>query len=183
MTSIATDKDTRAYFQAHDFFSLGRENVVFFTQGELPALTMDGKIILEGKFKVALSPNGNGGLYEGLRKHGILDDMARRGVELVHAYGVDNALVRTGDPRLLGFVAQSQADCVNKVVIKENPLERVGVMARKDDRVEVVEYSEIPADIRDLRDASGMLVYSAANIAQHAFTTAFLRECVSKPLP
>ncbi len=34
-------------------------------QAELPALTKDGKIMLQSTSKIALAPNGNGGVYAG----------------------------------------------------------------------------------------------------------------------
>lgn len=37
-------------------------------QGELPALTCDGQIILASPTLPAMSPNGNGGIYEALAK-------------------------------------------------------------------------------------------------------------------
>ena len=74
---------------------------------------------------------------------GALDDLNRRGVEYVHFYGVDNCLVRVGDPVFLGFSAARQADAAAKVVAKAYPEEAVGVFALRNGRCEVVEYSEL----------------------------------------
>ena len=65
-----------------------------------------GKIhISPNKDKILCAPNGNGGVYRGLVKGGVLEDMRDRGVEYVFAYGVDNLLVRVVDPLFLGCLA------------------------------------------------------------------------------
>lgn len=62
-----------------------------------------------------------------------------------------------------------------KTVRKLNPDEAVGIVCLKDGKVGVVEYSEIDVDEANLREG-GKLVYDAANIANHVFTTKFLKE-------
>lgn len=183
MTSTATHDATIRFFREHDFFGLPPQDVLFFQQGQLPAVTPDGKIILETRSKISLAPNGNGGIYLALKKAGILDDMKRRGVEGVHVFGVDNALVRVADPSFIGFSHLHQADCVNKVVLKEDPSERVGVMVRRGGRCQVMEYSEMSPETSRLRGENGRLLYSAANIAQHFFSRTFLETCASAQLP
>jgi len=41
----------------------------------LPTLDFYGKIILEGKSTIHMAPNGTGGLFHAMNKHGILKDM------------------------------------------------------------------------------------------------------------
>lgn len=93
MTSPATDEATRRHFEESSFFGLKPSQVVFFQQGVLPALTEAGKVIMESRSKLAMAPDGNGGVYVALRKSGVLDDMAAHSVEAVDCYCVDNALV------------------------------------------------------------------------------------------
>ena len=94
MTSEATDADTRSYFAEHGNFGLHRDQVMFFTQGMLPALTEDGKAILEAPGKVFMAPDGNGGIFAALVRCGALEHMKRTGVTCVDCYSVDNALIR-----------------------------------------------------------------------------------------
>jgi UDP-N-acetylglucosamine/UDP-N-acetylgalactosamine diphosphorylase len=143
---------------------------------------MDGKVILDAPDHVAVAPDGNGGIYAALRSslspsapsRTVLTDLAERNILYVHAYCVDNCLVRVADPIFIGFCVSKQADCAAKVVRKIEPTESVGVVALKGRKYSVVEYSEISAEASAKRDASGELAFRAANIANHFYTTAFL---------
>lgn len=104
----------------------------------------------------------------------MLSDLAARGVKYLHAYCVDNCLVRVADPVFLGYCIARNADCGAKVVKKTVPSESVGVVALKDGKFGVVEYSEIPAALSQATDANGDLEFRAANIANHFYTRAFL---------
>eukprot|EP00121_Abeoforma_whisleri_P004288 Awhi_evm1s3876 len=101
MTSEATHEKTRNYFESNKFFGLSGDNVTFFNQNTLPCLSLEGKIMLATKSKAAEAPDGNGGLYRGLVTSGALDDMKKRGIEHIHAYCVDNVLVRVADPTFI----------------------------------------------------------------------------------
>ncbi|GJE89594.1 UDP-N-acetylhexosamine pyrophosphorylase [Phanerochaete sordida] len=183
MTSGPTRKETEAFFEQNAYFGLSSKNVIFFEQGTLPCLTTDGKVILETPSKVAVAPNGNGGLYAALRQplnpfddtHTVLADLEKRGVRYVHAYCVDNCLVKVADPIFLGYCIEKQADCAAKVVPKAYPTESVGVVARRDNKFFVVEYSEITKEQAELRDAKGELAFRAANIVNHFYTLDFLK--------
>jgi hypothetical protein len=52
MTSEFTDAETRQFFERHQFFGLGERNVVFFQQGTMPCVDLQGKLLLETSGKV-----------------------------------------------------------------------------------------------------------------------------------
>jgi UDP-N-acetylglucosamine/UDP-N-acetylgalactosamine diphosphorylase len=121
-----------------------------------------------------VAPDGNGGIYAALRRFGVLKNMKERGVEYIHAYCVDNCLVKVADPLFIGYCIQKGAQCGAKVVRKLAPDEPVGVICQKNNKFAVVEYSEIPAAMAQQTKPSGELSFGAANIANHFYTLDFL---------
>lgn len=177
MTSGPTRKPTLDFFDEKHYFGLDRKNVVIFEQGVLPCISMDGKILLETKSKVAVAPDGNGGLYNALIGSGVVQDMEKRGIKHIHMFGVDNCLVRVADPTFMGFSAEKDVDIATKVVRKRNAKESVGLIVQKNGKPDVVEYSEIDsatAEAKDPKD-SDLLKFRAANIVNHYYSFRFLQ--------
>jgi len=179
MTSDATDAQTRALFQRHSFFGLAEGDVSFFQQQMIPALDFGGHLMLDRPDHIFESPNGHGGSLIGLASSGALDDMERRGVSSIYYYQVDNSLGQIGDPVYLGFHSAAGAEMSCKVIAKRDPLEKMGVLARVDSHVGVVEYTELDDPHRYARAPDGELVYWAGNIAVHVIEVAFARRAAA----
>ncbi|KAI5467325.1 nucleotide-diphospho-sugar transferase [Mariannaea sp. PMI_226] len=176
MTSGPTRGPTEKYFQENNYFGLSKDNVFIFEQGVLPCISNDGKIILESKSKVAVAPDGNGGLYQALVVSGVIEDMRKRGIEHIHAYCVDNCLVKVADPIFIGFSASLNVDIATKVVRKRDATESVGLILSKNGKPDVVEYSEIDKATAEEEDPNhpGVLRFRAANIVNHYYSFNFL---------
>jgi UDP-N-acetylglucosamine/UDP-N-acetylgalactosamine diphosphorylase len=150
---------------------------------------MDGKILLDSKSRFATAPDGNGGLYRALRdplnpststKETVISSLESRGIKYLHCYGVDNCLVRVGDPIFLGACIKQGVQVGVKVVKKTDPSESVGVVALRNGKFTVIEYSELPKELAEAKDKenSSELAFRAANIANHFYTTSFLAKDV-----
>ncbi|KAJ2360124.1 UDP-N-acetylglucosamine pyrophosphorylase [Coemansia sp. RSA 2607] len=135
---------------------------------------MDGKVILESPGRVAVAPDGNGGVYGGMRAGGAVDWMRARGVEHIHSYCVDNCLVRVADPVFLGYASTRGAECGALVVPKKAWDEPVGVICKRNGLYGVVEYSEITHETAQQTRANGELAYNAGNICNHYYSIDFL---------
>ena len=176
MTSGPTRARTQNYFEEHDYFGLPKENVVIFEQGVLPCISNEGKIIMESKSKVAVAPDGNGGIYQALLLSNARTDMRKRGIEHVHAFGVDNCLNKMADPTFIGFAAAKKVDIATKVVRKRDAKEPVGLIIAKNNRPDVIEYSEMDQEMSEAKEGlnSKLLKFRAANIVNHYYSFGFL---------
>ncbi|KAF2731583.1 nucleotide-diphospho-sugar transferase [Polyplosphaeria fusca] len=176
MTSGPTRGPTEKFFEENSYFGLKKENVTIFEQGVLPCISNEGKILLESKSKVAVAPDGNGGLYQALIQSGVVGDMGKRGIQHIHAYCVDNCLVKVADPAFIGFSASKKVDIATKVVRKRNAKESVGLILQKNGRPDVVEYSEIDTADAEAKDSKNpdLLKFRAANIVNHYYSYSFL---------
>lgn len=175
MTSPATHADTEAYFRAERFFGLAEADVMFFQQGTMPAVERaTGRLLLERPGKLFESPNGHGGTLTALAETGLLADLRARGVEHVFYFQVDNPLVKVCDPGFVGRHVAGGAEASSKVVVKEQPGEKVGILAAVDGRCSIIEYSDLPADMAAEREADGRLRFRAGSPAIHLFSVPFL---------
>lgn len=102
--------------------------------------------------------------------------MRRRGIQHIHTFGVDNCLVKVGDPVFIGFSASKDIDIATKVVRKRNATESVGLIVQKNGKPDVVEYSEIDKETAEAKDPKqpDVLKFRAANIVNHYYSFRFL---------
>ncbi|MBI2814408.1 MAG: UDPGP type 1 family protein [Opitutae bacterium] len=175
MTSHANHERTEQFFAEHRFFGLDKARVHFFRQGRMPAVDFAGRILLETKSSLALSPDGHGGSLRALHRSGALDLMQSEGVDTISYFQVDNPLVRCVDAAFIGFHLQARAGMSSKMVPKAYPEERVGLFCRQNGKVVVVEYSDMPLVMQRETNPDGTLRYGAGSIAIHVIDREFAR--------
>ena len=183
MTSDKTHAQTTAFWKEHDYFGYDEKDVKFFQQDLAPAVDFAGKILLESKDTPALSPNGNGGWFQSLQRAGLTEDLHKRGVEWLNIYAVDNVLQRIADPVFVGATIDSGVNCGAKVVCKNDPYEKVGVLCKDGDAPDIVEYYELTDSMANLRDENGDLCYSFGVIMNYLFRLSKLEEIADKKIP
>ncbi|HUU83047.1 MAG TPA: UDPGP type 1 family protein [Phycisphaerae bacterium] len=176
MTSPVNDGPTRDIFAEHEHFGLDAENVFFFQQGVMPAVDEEGRILLDEKHRVAMSPDGHGGSLRALAASGALADMADRGIEIISYFQVDNPLVRPVDPLFVGLHDSTGSQMSSLMIGKASDDERVGVFATVDGKLQVIEYTDLPEELSRARNADGSRMFDAANIAIHILGRSFVEE-------
>ncbi len=176
MTSRSNHDSTVTFFEEHDYFDLGKENVFFFVQEMIPAVDEHGKFLLAEKHRIFESPNGHGGVLKALYQSGALNDMKQRGLKYIFYFQVDNVLVKMCDPAFIGYHIREKAQMSSKVVRKVNPEERVGIICQIDGKTGVVEYSDLDDEHRYARDKNGQLKFWAGSIAIHMLDIQFIED-------
>ncbi|MFN7020834.1 MAG: UTP--glucose-1-phosphate uridylyltransferase [Phycisphaerales bacterium] len=185
MTSPLNHAATESFFKERGFFGLSPEDVTFFQQGVMPSFdARTGRMLLATPGEIATNPDGHGGSLKALHSSGALADMRRRGVEIISYFQVDNPIVNLLDPVFIGLHADpavSSGEMSSKMVPKVNAAEKVGVFcasgagARRG-RVEVVEYSDLPAELARATNPDGTLRFVAGSIAVHLLGVGFVEK-------
>ena len=183
MTSDKNNDATISFFNEHDFFGYNADYVTFFKQEMAPAADYNGKVYMEAKHKISTSPNGNGGWFTSMNNCGVLNQIHEGGIEWLNVFSVDNVLQRIADPCFVG--ATIAADCAvgSKVVKKNAPDEKVGVMCLEDGRPSIVEYYELTEELMNAKDENGEPAYNYGVILNYLFREKDLEELLAKELP
>ncbi len=176
MTSNMNHEATEAFFKEHNYFGLVASHVHFFRQGRMPAVTPEGKILLETKGSIAMSPDGHGGSLRALDRSGALDLMEKEGIDILSYFQVDNPLVRGIDPTFIGWHVLRGSEMSSKMVPKAYAGEKVGHFCTQHGKSVVIEYSDLPKALQEEIDpTTGALRYIAGSIAIHILDTKFIR--------
>lgn len=174
MTSPMNDEETREFFDDNECFGLDPDQIMFFPQGTLPAVDLEGRVLLEAPDRLALSPDGHGGSLRALRVSGALEDMRDRGIRHISYFQVDNPLVKPFDPLFLGLHAGLGSEMSSRCLAKTGPREKLGNFCRVDGRLAVMEYSDMPTELAEAVDEQGRLRFRAGSPAIHALDRCFV---------
>lgn len=183
MTSVDNNRETREFFEAHNYFGYSDDNVWFFVQEQLPTVDKNGKLMLSGEGTISTAPNGNGGWYASMAKTGMLKIVQNAHIEWLNVFAVDNVLQRIADPCFIGAVIESGKVSGAKVVAKAEPNEKVGVLCLEDGKPSIVEYYEMTDEMINRREADGTLSYNYGVILNYLFRVDKLNKTLSVRLP
>ena len=179
MTSRDNNDETASFFENNNYFSLEKENIKFFIQSELPMLLEDGNLVLKEDYSINLASDGNGAIYKSLVDSNLLD----KNIKWLCINNVDNILPVIDDPIFLGACIEKNIEVGVKTSLKEDPEERVGVYALKDDKLNVIEYTELPEELRYKTDSNGELAFGEGNISKYLISIDAFKKMADMDFP
>lgn len=183
MVSRENEKQTIEFLKKHEYFQYPKEKIKFFKQGELPLLGEDKEFLYDKNGNVQFASDGNGSIYRSMQKNAIIDDMKKNGIEWIYICSVDNILLKMVEPVLLGLTIEQNNEIASKTIIKKSPEEKVGVFCKKNDRPAVIEYTELPKDMAELKNEEGELVFGEAHIMCNLFSLNAIEKILNIKLP
>lgn len=180
MSSPMNYNETLNIFEKNSYYNLDKENIFIFQQGTMPNFGLDGRILMADTSTIAVSPDGHGGSLKALYTSGALEDMRNRGVEVISYWQVDNPLVKIIDPLFIGLHILDNSEISSKALLKNHPKEKVGNFCLVDDRVTVIEYSDLPDEFAEKKNSDGSLVFELGSIGIHIISRIFVERLNSE---
>ena len=183
MTSRENNDQTEEFFKDNNYFGYEKSDITFFKQGELPMCSEDGKLLLDENNCIKEAADGHGGIFESMRRNGVIFDMQARGIEWAFIGPVDNVLVKMVDPILLGVVLDKKVQAGGKSVVKAYSKEKVGVFCKRNGKPGVVEYTEITDKLAEATNENGELIFAESHINCNLFSVKAIEEISKRKLP
>jgi UDP-N-acetylglucosamine/UDP-N-acetylgalactosamine diphosphorylase len=179
MTSPLNHEETVRFFKSHGNFGLKDEQLSFFFQKMLPLLDKNGNLFLEEQGKISFGPDGNGSSLKSFVESGIWDNWNQRGIKSLNYVLVDNPLADPYDTELVGFHQRNGGEVIIKCILRNDPFEKLGVLAQDQGKICVVEYSEIPKDKQTATKKDGKLLFPCGSISLFSFDMNFVKLAAS----
>ena len=182
MTSRENNEETVKFLKEKKYFGYPEEYIYFFEQGELPLINEQGKLLVSENGLIKEASNGNGGIFDSMLQKGVIADMENRGVEWVFIGSVDNILLKCVDNLLIGLTVKNGNEIGTRTVLKRSPEEKVGVLCKQNNKVKVIEYTELPKEIAQIKDEDGELIFGESHIMCNLFSINAIKKASTKDL-
>lgn len=183
MTSELNNQHTIQFFERHNYFGYDKGYIHFYIQEMLPAVDLSGKLLMADMDRLAYSPNGNGGWFSSLVNSDLFELILLKDIKWLNVISVDNVLQKVADLTFIGATLSVKATCGAKVIRKNSPTEKVGVLCYEDNIPSIVEYYDMSEKMANLKDGNGNLVYCYGVILNYLFSVENLLKIQGERLP
>ena len=183
MTSSENNQEIKRFFNEHENFGYPSDFIMFFEQDNIPMITEDKKLLIGKDKLIKESANGNGGIFHSMYKHKVLDDMKSRGIKWIFISSIDNILLKIADTTLIGLAEDKKVEIATKSLVRNSPEEKVGAICKSDNKIKVIEYSEMSDEMKNKRNEDGELTFAESHIMCNLFSLKALNMLAEKQLP
>ena len=183
MTSTNNYFDTINFFEQNNFFGYDRNNIIFFTQDNMPIIDLNGKLVLSEIFKVNIASNGNGNMFSALKKANLISNMEQKKLQWLFIGGIDNVLLDPLDPIFIGYTINSKCEVGSKTLFKKDPKNLAWVFARKKHKPSIVDCENFTEELCKITNSEGKFLYRETNMLAHLFSLKAIKKISSVNLP
>lgn len=182
MTSKENFEETVEFFKKNKYFGYMKKNIKFFKQNEIPFIDEDGKVLINKDYMIKEASNGNGGIFNAMLKNKIIEDLKNKGIEWIFIGSVDNILLKIVDVELIGLTVKEKNLIGTRTILKEYPEEKVGVFCKQNNKIKVIEYTELPKEMAQEINGNDELKFGEAHIMCNLFNIKAIEKVSSKKL-
>ena len=183
MTSEENNKQTVDFFETNNYFGYDKDKIKFFKQSKMPVVDINGKLLVDENFKIKEASDGHGGIFNSMAKGKVIDELDKNNVKWVFTCGVDNPLVNMVDPYLLGLAVEKECKLATRSLVKTSPSEKIGVICKQNNKVKVIEYTELPEEMANETNQNGELVYGESHVMFNLFSVDAIKKIAKEKLP
>ena len=183
MTSDENNKQTVEFFEANDYFGYDKDKIKFFRQSKMPVVDTEGKLLVDENFRIKEASDGHGGIFNSMLKRNVISELDELGVKWVFTCGVDNPLVNMVDPYLLGLAITKNCKLATRSLVKTSPSEKIGVLCKQDNRVKVIEYTELSEEMANKVNENGDLLFGESHVMFNLFSLDAIKKIANEKLP
>lgn len=169
------------FFEKNNYFLYDKNYIHFVKQEMIASIDYEGNLLLEEKNKIYFSPNGNGDIAKILLKNNIYNKIGDS-VKYLFVCNIDNILTNHFDEEFIGATVLENSEFGAKIVKKMDSEEKIGLFVKYDNSIKVIEYSEMPKKLLNLKNENNELVYSNGNIANYLFKIDVLKNVSNEKL-
>ena len=183
MTSRYNDEATKKFFKARNYFGYDKDHIIFFKQSELPLIDIEGNLLLEELYEIKEASNGNGDVFNSMKKNNIIEHMKEHDIKWVSFAGVDNVLLDPTDSIFLGATIRSKNHIASKTLFKKDIFGPEWVFARRDGKPAIINSTHLTDNMKVQKDKNGHSLYREMNMLSHLFDISAIEFLANQELP
>lgn len=183
MTSDENNKQTVDFFEENNYFGYDKDKIKFFRQSKMPVVDTNGKLLVDENYRIKEASDGHGGIFNSMLKRNVISELESQGVKWVFTCGVDNPLVNMVDPYLLGLAITKNCKLATRSLVKTSPSEKIGVICKQNNKVKVIEYTELSEEMANKVNDNGDLLFGESHVMFNLFSLDAIKKIANEKLP